>query len=177
VGQSSETFDEHERPTAQRSRPEGSEDPNATTRVKPFDLEQLVQKSSGTRPVVTAEQIDRYIKERSVDDSDERLTTPIPKASDDPKERETVDAFSLQRKTLVLGVIEAPENVQTSAQQIPIDVDLSRLQMPTPRPAAGRPVPFMARLGALLNRRQLTIAGGFLIAMVSALLGFIAGRF
>lgn len=169
--QSSESFDEHERPTAQRSRPEGGDDPNATTRIKPFDLEQLVQKGSGTRPVITPEQIDRYMKER--ESTDDRLTTPVPEMPkveiDDPRERETVDALTLQRETLI---IKAPE----TAQQIPIDVDLSRLHVPSPRPAAGRPVPFGARLRARLDQRTLTIAAGFLIAMVSALLGFIAGR-
>jgi hypothetical protein len=168
--QSSESFDEHERPTAQRSRPEGGDDPNATTRIKPFDLEQLVQKGSGTRPVITSEQIDRYMQERA--SSDERLTTPVPEMpkveTDDPRERETVDALTLQRETLV---IKAPE-----AQQIPIDIDLSRLHIPSPRPAAGRPVPLTDRLRARLDQRTLTIAAGFLIAMVSALLGFVAGR-
>jgi hypothetical protein len=179
LGQSSEKFDEHERPTAQRSRPEGGDDPNATTRVKPFDLEQLVQKSSGTRPIVTSEQIDRYIKERTAESSDERLTEPEPPAattSDDPKERETVDALTLQRETVIMKSSSSPGDVQTTAQQIPIDVDLSRMQLATPRPAAGRPVPFAARFGSRFDRRQLTIAGGFVIAMVSALLGFIAGR-
>lgn len=163
--QSSESFDEHERPTAPRPRPEEGEDPNATTRIKPFDLEQLVQKGSGTRPVVTSDQIDRFIKERTVEKSDE--------TSDDPRERETADAFTLQRETLI---IRAPENLPATPEQIPIDVDLSRLHMPTPRPAAGRPVPFAARLGARLDLRQRTIAAAFLIAMLSALLGFIAGR-
>lgn len=190
MGRSSESFDEHERPTAQRSRLESSEDPNATTRIKPFDLEQLVAKGSGTRPVITNEQIDRYMKERTVEDvatldaaeppSEERPTTPVsesPEADVDIRERETVDALTLQRETLV---IKAPANVQTTAQQIPIDVDLSRMLMPTPRPAAGRPVPFTSRLtsrlGAHLDRRQLTIAAFFVIAMISALLGFVAGR-
>jgi hypothetical protein len=181
--QSSESFDEHERPTAQRSRPEEGDDPNATTRIKPFDLEQLVHKGSGTRPVITTEQIDQYMKERTVEvaaGDDERPTTPVPESAeaiesttDDPRERETIDALTLQRETLV---IRAPENAPPTGQQIPIDVDLSRLHMPTPRPAAGRPVPFADRLSARLDRRQVTIAAGFLIAMVSALLGFIAGR-
>lgn len=189
MGRSSESFDEHERPTAQRSRQESAEDPNATTRIKPFDLEQLVAKGSGTRPVITNEQIDRYMKERTVEEiasldvpeleSEERPTTPVPESSEaktdgvDNRDRETVDALTLQRETLV---IKAPANVQTTAQQIPIDVDLSRLLMPTPRPAAGRPVPFTSRLAARLDRRQLTIAAFFVIAMISALLGFIAGR-
>ena len=62
--QTSESFDEHERPTAPRSRLEedADVDPNATTRMKPFVLEQLVQKGSGTRPVIPPEQIDRYLK-------------------------------------------------------------------------------------------------------------------
>jgi hypothetical protein len=193
LGQSSESFDDHERPTAQRSRPDRADDPNATTRIKPFDLEQLVAKGSGTRPVITNEQIDRYMKERTADEvasldapevpdapeprsRDERPTEPAPESSEvsaDIRERETVDALTLQRETLV---IKAPDHVQTTAQQIPIDVDLSRLLMPTPRPAAGRPVPFPSRLASRLDRRQLTIAGGFVIAMISALLGFIAGR-
>ena len=196
--QSSESFDEHERPTAQRSRSDNEVDPNATPRMKPFDLEQLVQKGSGTRPVITAEQIDRYMKERTVTIED-RPTEPAPETateeaptavetngttgaatpeSADLRERETVDALTLQRETLVIKppVGTANANVQNTAQQIPIDIDLSRLRMPTPRPAAGRPVPFTARLGSRLDQRQLTIAAGFLIAMISALLGFIAGR-
>jgi hypothetical protein len=172
--QSSESFDEHERPTAQRSRVEGEQDPNATTRIKPFDLEQLVQQGSGTRPVITPEQIDRYMKERTAEPaSSVEPVAPVEPPAEDPRERETVDALTLQRETLV---IKAPETPPTTAQQIPIDVDLSRLQMPTPRPAAGRPVPFAARIGARLDQRQLTIAAGFTIAMISALLGFIAGR-
>lgn len=184
--QSSESFDEHERPTAQRSRldNEADADPNATTRMKPFDLEQLVQKGSGTRPVITAEQIDRYMKERTVTDEDrptepaaEGATEAPPKGATTPsvdiRERETVDALTLQRETLI---IKPPTGAQTTAQQIPIDIDLSRLHTPTPRPAAGRPVPFAARIGSRLDQRQLTIAAGFLIAMISALLGFIAGR-
>lgn len=193
--QSSESFDEHERPTAQRSRADNEVDPNATTRMKPFDLEQLVLKGSGTRPVITAEQIDRYMKERTVTIED-RPTEPAPETatedapkvettattastdSADLRERETVDALTLQRETLVIKppVDAANPNVQSTAQQIPIDIDLSRLHMPTPRPAAGRPVPFTARIGGRLDQRQLTIAVGFLIAMVSALLGFVAGR-
>lgn len=201
--ESSATFDEHERPTAPRSRLEEDVDPNATTRLKPFELEELVQKGSGTRPVVTAEQIDRYMKERTVV-LDERLTEPLPKsapatttddqtgpqprlvlpadveatakadANVDIRDRETVDALTLQRETLI---IKPADNVPPTGQQIPIDVDLSRLsQMPTPRPAAGQPVPFTARFGTRLDQRQLTIAAAFLIAMVSALIGFIAGR-
>lgn len=192
MGRSSESFDEHERPTAQRGRVDSSDDPNATTRIKPFDLEQLVAKGSGTRRVITNEQIDRYMKERTVEDvasldsaetpsaetpsSTERPTEPALEPKDDVadvRDRETVDALTLQRETLV---IRAPDNVQSTAQQIPIDVDLSRLLMPTPRPAAGRPVPFTSRLAARLDRRQLTIAAGFVIAMISALLGFVAGR-
>lgn len=170
--QSSESFDEHERPTAPRSRMESDADANATTRMKPFDLEQLVQKGSGTRPVVTTEQIDRYMKERT--------TLPAPELNSgnedevDVRERDTVDALTLQRETLVIKP-PAP-NAQTTAQQIPIDVDLSRLTLPVPRPAAGRPVPFATRVLARLDRRQLTIGLAFLIAMVSALLGFVAGR-
>lgn len=174
--QSSESFDEYERPTAQRARAEGEQDPNATTRIKPFDLEQLVQKGSGTRPVITSEQIDRYMKERTGDPGDERPTEPAPPSEDDPKERETVDALTLQRETLIIKPPDDAHGVHVRAPEIPIDVDLSRLHMPSPRPAAGRPVPFAARMGARLDRRQLAIAAGFTIAMISALLGFIAGR-
>jgi hypothetical protein len=176
---SSESFDENERPTAQRSRPEGGDDPNATTRIKPFDLEQLVAKGSGTRPVITSEQIDRYMKERTAEDVPGEELGPLgrPTASEpDIRERETVDALTLQRETLIIKPSENVASVQATAQQIPIDVDLSRLHLPTPRPAAGRPVPFTTRIAARLDQRQLTIAAGFLIAMISALLGFIAGR-
>jgi hypothetical protein len=187
--QSSESFDEHERPTAQRSCVDKGDDdrdgdPNATTRIKPFELEQALNKGSGTRPIITAEQIDRYMSERTLDfdlegPPDERAATPSREKTEktegdvDIRDRETVDALTLQRETLI---ITPAANAQSTAQQIPIDVDLSRLMLPTPRPAAGRPVPFTARLAARLDHRQLTIAAGFLIAMVSALLGFIAGR-
>ena len=174
--QSSASFDEHERPTAQRTRPEDAADPNATTRIKKFELDQLVQQGSGTRPVITPEQIQRYVQEReaTADESNETLPPPEEKVivSDevtvDPRERETIDALTLQRETLV---IKPADNPQTTAQQIPIDVDLSRMQQ-----AMSEPVPFAARRGLGLDQRQLTIAAGFLIAMVSALLGFIAGR-
>lgn len=190
--QSSESFDEHERPTAPHSRLEDEADPNATTRMKPFDLEQLVQRGSGTRPVITAEQIDRFMKERTTlpapDLAPESKSSPEAETEDglndaakpaqagdvDIRERETVDALTLQRETLV---IKAPVDAARSVpQHIPIDIDLSRLHVPSPRPAAGRPVPFAARIGARLDQRQLAVAAGFLIAMVSALLGFIAGR-
>jgi hypothetical protein len=170
--QSSESFDEHERPTAQRSRLEGDHDPNATTRIKPFDLEQLVAKGSGTRPVVTPEQIDRYREAHTVEIGDEPHAAPI----DDAKDRETVDALTLQRETLIIARPDTVQSVQSSAQQIPIDVDLSRLDIPSPRPAAGRPVPWAARTGSALRRRPLIVAGALLIATISAVVGFIAGR-
>ena len=161
-------------------------DPNATTRMRPFDLERLVQKGSGTRPVITAEQIHRYMKERETlpapglePELEPELEGPPDirdEIRDEIRERETVDALTLQRETLIIQPATDGPAVQTTAQQIPIDIDLSRLHLPTPRPAAGRPVPFAARLASRLDRRQLTIAGAFLIAMISALLGFVAGR-
>jgi hypothetical protein len=177
--QSSHSFDEHERPTAPRAQVEknAAPDPNSTQRLPPFELDQVVQKGSGTRPVVTAEQIDRYMKERTVE-IEGRATEPAPPAKTravevDIRERQTVDALTVQRETLV---IKPPADAPSPPPQIPIDVDLSRLRLPSVRPAAGRPVPFATRLFAHLDQRQLTIAIGFLIAMVSALLGFIAGR-
>jgi hypothetical protein len=154
--QSSESFDEHERPTARRSRLDGDIDPNATMRIEPLDLEQLVAKGSGTRPVVTSVQIDRYRNVHPVE------TSPAAPA-DDAKDRETVDALTLQRETLI---IEPPENVRTTLQQIPldldldVDVDLSYLAMASPR----------------AEQRRLILAGAFLLATISALLGFVAGR-
>lgn len=142
--QSSESFDEHERPTAPRP-----------------------------RPIITSEQIDRFVKERTVEVAGDDEGRESAETSAPPRERETVDAFTLQRETLI---IRAPENPPAATPQIPIDVDLSRLHMPTSRPAAGLPVPIAARWGARLDRRQLTIAAAFVIAMISALLGFIAGR-
>jgi hypothetical protein len=82
----------------------------------------------------------------------------------------------LQRETLIIARPDTVQSVQSSAQQIPIDVDLSRLDIPSPRPAAGRPVPWAARTGSALRRRPLIVAGALLIATISAVVGFIAGR-
>jgi hypothetical protein len=167
---SSDAFEIHERPTAQRARP--LTDMNATTKVAKADIENLVRSESGTRPVVTNEQIETFMRERTAEITGE----PAP---DSFRDRETLDAATLaktnelaegdeiQRHTLVM----APSDVQSTAQQIPIDVDLSRMA-PMQRPAAGRAPTLLDRV----DRRQLTIAIVFAIAMVSALAGFIAGR-
>lgn len=156
----SESFDEHERPTTRKARP--ASDAKTTTRMEKLDLEGLVQKESGTRAVVTPEQIDRYMRDRTALAACETETPAL----DALRERETLDAMTVQRETLVIRA-----DVQSTAQQIPIDIDLSRLA-PSPRPAAGRPPPLLARV----DRTRLMIAVAFFLAMVSALLGFIAGR-
>jgi hypothetical protein len=187
---SSETFDEHERPTVQRACIENGAgaNANATTKMKPFDLDQVVENGSGTRPVVTLAQIDRYVKERSVEPEAQPQgdVADPPKAGGAPRsgiadvadvdirDRETIDALTLQRETLIIRPLD--DEARAATPPIPIDVDLSRLMMPTPRPAAGRPVPLADRLSARRGRRQLTSAVTIVIAMISALLGFVAGR-
>lgn len=175
---SSDAFEIHERPTAQRARP--ATDTNATQKIAKAEIDGLVRKESGTRPVVTADQIETFMRERTAsitgDATDAKKEEPAP---DSFRERETLDASAVgdlnaklveedvfQRHTVVMKA----DNPQSTAQQIPIDVDLSRIAQQ--RPAAGRPPALLDRV----DRRQLTIAIVFAIAMLSALAGFVAGR-
>lgn len=171
----SDAFDLHERPTAQRPRP--ASDTAATQKVEPFRMEGLVRTESGTRPIVTADQIDRLMRERTAE------ITGEPSADPSLGDRETLDASMLDAPTLPpppTVTVEDEErrtlvmregDPQSTAQQIPIDIDLSRLA-PKPRPAAGRPPTLLDRV----DRRRLTIAIVFVVAMLSALAGFVAGR-
>jgi len=150
----SDSFDEHERPTAPRGHvaPDGT--PNATSRMEPVDLEELIARqhaparpASGTRPLVTASEIERFVRDRD--------------------ERETLDALTLQRQTLPMKERHAPEAPSALAipipNPIPIDVDDSAF--------AARP---RERLAAAPQRMLLAVV--FAVAVVSALLGFVAGR-
>lgn len=177
---SSDAFEIHERPTAQRARP--ATDTNATQKIAKAEIEGLVRKESGTRPVVTPDQIESFMRERTAAITGEKSDAAPP--PDSFRDRETLDASaldlpnanvapqvddgdSIQRHTLVMR----SDNPQSTAQQIPIDIDLSRIA-PMQRPAAGRRPSLLDRV----DRRQLTIAIVFAIAMLSALTGFIAGR-
>lgn len=149
-----ESFEENERPTAPRSR---AIDPNVTARFKVEEIESLVRTESGTRAVVTPDQIDRYVRERA-----DAVTEAPPPQNDSIRERETIDATTLERETLV---IHPAAPAPALMQKIPIDVDLSRLA-PIPR---ARP-----------ERRSLAIAIaiaiGLFVALAAALVGFLAGR-
>ena len=148
-----ESFEENERPTAPRSR---AIDPNVTARFKVEEIESLVRTESGTRAVVTPDQIDRYVRERS-----NAVTEAPPAPADDPiRDRETIDATTLQRETLV---IHPAAPAPAAMQNIPIDVDLSRLA----------PLSLLPRAR---QRRGLSLAIGLFVAIAAAVVGFLAGR-
>lgn len=151
-------FDEHERPTAQRSR---TVDPNATQKLRKSEIESLVRRESGARPVVTAEQIDAFMRDRTSD------VTDAPAALDDPRDRETLDATTLpdpprivtaRMPAIAPPAPPAPEPQQAPAP-IPIHVDLSRV-------APGR---------AQVSRTLLVVVA-CAVAVLSAAIGFLAGR-
>jgi hypothetical protein len=156
----SQSFDENERPTAPRSR---AIDPNVTARFKASELETLVRTESGTRAIVTSEQMDRYMRERTggalSDAPPEAETEPPPDPQPEAtpnRERETLDAATLQRETLVIHPDPAPQN-------IPIDIDLSRLSSsPVRRPR--------------VDPRHIILAIALFWAFVAAVVGFLVGR-
>ncbi len=95
----SETFDEHESDTARRGYPkEIVERATRTTKMRSVDLEQLVRSESGTRPVVSADDIERHVRERMEGafqgtEGPQRMTVPIPPSGtdEDPHSRPTME--------------------------------------------------------------------------------------
>ncbi len=179
---SSDAFEIHERPTTKHAR--SAADLNATQKIARSEIETLVRRESGTRAVVTPDRIEAFVRERTASVAGAAVTAEEHEVPpDSPRERETLDASAfyptaappgapaeddaLQRHTLVMR----GSDPQSTAQQIPIDVDLSRIT-PQPWAAATRRPSVLDRI----DRRQLTIAVVFLVAMLSALAGFVAGR-
>jgi hypothetical protein len=156
-------FDVHERPTSPKAGPgtlarAPKQDAAATTRMKAYELETLVRKESGTRRVVTADQIKRFVRER-----------------------ETLDHASLERATIdrsTMPMPQAPPRLLDGPTS-PGATDLLPVDVHSPTLSHVPMLPFPRSIGAALasvDRRWFTIALIFTVAVVSALAGFVAAR-
>ncbi len=159
----SETFEENEQDTAKRGVPrELVERATRTTKMKSVDLEELVRTQSGTRPAVTASDIENHVRSHI----ESGLVEP------DPHSRPTIEAVAFHKTHVhepaaIERTLPVVASVASASHETPSEINAPSVVSPSSRAHVSIPRWVLTMM----------IVGTMILIAAAGAFGFMAGRF